>query len=162
MDLFILIDGSGEVTQTTNKPLLSKDSYPTVVKVSGYGDRGYCDDYDVEAALEEMFIHNGREPNQGEIDDIIATANQYLDEGTLKNNNFKWGYLMNNYCKLDLSNFKLTIDKIHNSCKYFKKGDIIDLDSLPKNICIIALHTILPYYFSLLENAWFRWEKYKN
>ena len=45
-----------------------------------------CDDYDVEAALEEMFIHNGREPNQGEIDDIIATANQYLDEGTLKNN----------------------------------------------------------------------------
>ena len=48
MDLFILIDDDGEVTQTNSKPLLAWGSYPTVVKVSGYGDRGYCDDYDVE------------------------------------------------------------------------------------------------------------------
>ena len=48
MDIFILIDTDGGVKQSTSTPLLSADSYPTVVKVSGYGDRGYCDDYDVE------------------------------------------------------------------------------------------------------------------
>lgn len=69
---------------------------------------------------------------------------------------------MNKYCRIDLSNFKLTVDKVHNGCNYFKKGDIVNLNFIPKNICIIALHTALPYYFSLLENAWFRWEKNKN
>ena len=70
--------------------------------------------------------------------------------------------MMTDDCNIDLSAFELVADKVHSGCRYYAEGDSVKLNSLPKNTCIPGLYTILPYYFSLKEDAWFRWEKDKD
>lgn len=63
---------------------------------------------------------------------------------------------------IQLSNYELKVKKKDKGCDHFVTGESIDFNEIPKGTCVIALYAYLPYYLSLREEAWFRWEKDKS
>ena len=65
-------------------------------------------------------------------------------------------------CDLDLKSITLKIVSASRECKY-KTGEEFPLkDVLPLDECFFALHEVMPYYVTLKNGGYFKWEKDVN
>lgn len=65
-------------------------------------------------------------------------------------------------CDLDLSSIILEVINAPKGCIY-KSGDKFKLtEIIPPDECLFALHEVAPYYLTLKNNGYFKWEKDKN
>ena len=62
-------------------------------------------------------------------------------------------------CYSEKRKIKLKIIERKGDCPYFQRvGEEYELDKiLPHNLCLVALHTVFPYYLTLLYGGWFKW-----
>lgn len=68
-----------------------------------------------------------------------------------------------NICQIN-DNFSFKLKGSCGDC-FLKKNKNLELEFkkiLPENLCPWAYYSIIPYWLSLIQGAWFPWEKNKN
>lgn len=62
-------------------------------------------------------------------------------------------------CNLDLSSIVLEVIEAPKNCVYRKKDKFKLTDIIPPHECLFIIHSVMPYYLTLKNSGYFKWEK---
>ncbi len=65
-------------------------------------------------------------------------------------------------CNLDLSSIILEVIKAPKNCVYQPGNQYKLIDLIPVEECLFALHEVIPYYLTLINKGYFKWQDNPN
>ncbi len=65
-------------------------------------------------------------------------------------------------CNLDLSSIILEVIKAPKNCVYQSGNQYKLIDLIPAEECLFALHEVIPYYLTLMNKGYFKWQNNPN